>query len=149
MQVLLVERALYSTKDSELNLRTIPEITNAIKAGGACMACHHAPGGLQDLLNEAWGTSDESRPQLIQLPILNATSAKPAAEVEPHLSAYQFSKEIEKTVTGTFRPALAKDGGNVEILDIKGMLVYCRLTGAMPGLRQRRPDFANAGRTDP
>ena len=42
-------------KIKELNLRTIPEITNAIKAGGACMACHHIPGGLQDLLDETWG----------------------------------------------------------------------------------------------
>ena len=24
--------------------KTIPEITNAIKAGGACMSCHHTPG---------------------------------------------------------------------------------------------------------
>ncbi|NQT13063.1 MAG: iron-sulfur cluster assembly scaffold protein, partial [Planctomycetes bacterium] len=39
-------------KIKELNLRTIPEITNAVKAGGACMSCHHVPGGLQDLLTE-------------------------------------------------------------------------------------------------
>src|SRR4030042_176079 len=27
-------------KIKELNLRTVPDITNAIKAGGACMSCH-------------------------------------------------------------------------------------------------------------
>ena len=42
-------------KIRELNLHTIPDIINAIKAGGACMACHHVPGGLQDLLNETGG----------------------------------------------------------------------------------------------
>ena len=42
-------------KIKELNLHTIPEITAAIKAGGACMSCHHVPGGLQDLLDETWG----------------------------------------------------------------------------------------------
>ena len=42
-------------KIEELNLRTIAEITNATKAGGACMSCHHAPGGLQDLLDDVWG----------------------------------------------------------------------------------------------
>ena len=42
-------------KIKELNLKTIPEITGAIKAGGACMSCHHVPGGLQDLLDEIWG----------------------------------------------------------------------------------------------
>jgi NifU-like protein len=44
-------------KIKELSLRTIPEITNAIKAGGACMSCHHVPGGLQDLLDETWGVA--------------------------------------------------------------------------------------------
>ena len=39
-------------KISELELKTIAEITNAIKAGGACMSCHHTPGGLQDILNK-------------------------------------------------------------------------------------------------
>ena len=41
-------------KIKELNLRTIPDITGAIKAGGACMSCHHTPGGLQDMLDEVW-----------------------------------------------------------------------------------------------
>ncbi len=48
-------------KIKELNLRTIAEITNAIKAGGACMSCHHVPGGLQDLLDEIWGARREHR----------------------------------------------------------------------------------------
>ena len=52
-------------KIEELNLRTIAEITNATKAGGACMACHHAPGGLQDLLNDVWG---KGVPQLRVVP---------------------------------------------------------------------------------
>ena len=42
-------------KIKELNLRTIPEITAAIKAGGGCGVCHHEPGGLQDILDEVWG----------------------------------------------------------------------------------------------
>ncbi len=52
-------------KIKELNLRTIPEITNAIKAGGACMSCHHVPGGLQDLLDETWGR-DDKKPQTLR-----------------------------------------------------------------------------------
>ncbi|WP_432823721.1 iron-sulfur cluster assembly scaffold protein, partial [Trichloromonas sp.] len=38
-------------KIRELNLHTIEQITNTLKAGGACGSCHHAPGGLQDLLD--------------------------------------------------------------------------------------------------
>ena len=100
----------------ELGLRTIPEITNAIKAGGACMLCHHAPGGLQDLLNEAWGAE--------------AAGAAPAASAPAPLSPYQFGKKIEKTMEDYIRPMLQRDGGDINIVDIKDTVVYCRLGGA-------------------
>jgi NifU-like protein len=116
-------------KISELNLRTIPEISNAIKAGGGCMSCHHVPGGLQDLLDEVWSEKGgkpaaKSHP----LPILPST-----ASTVPELSPYQFAKKVEKVMDEYIRPALRLDGGDVEILDIKGNLVYCRLQGACSG----------------
>lgn len=120
-------------KIRELNLRTIPEITNAIKAGGACMACHHVPGGLQDILNDVWGSGEETHKVLVQLPVLGAPQVKPPKEGEVSLSPYQFSKKIEKITEEYVRPMLEKDGGGVEIVDIKGTLVYCRLTGACQG----------------
>jgi NifU-like protein len=120
-------------KIRELNLRTIPEITNAIKAGGACTACHHVPGGLQDLLNETWGSCEKNQQALFQLPIIGTAPAKRAAEIAPTLSAYQFSKKIERVMEECVRPMLKKDGGDVEIVDIKGPLVYCRLAGACQG----------------
>jgi NifU-like protein len=119
-------------KIRELNLRTIPDITNAIKAGGACMACHHVPGGLQDLLDEAWGKG-AGGPVLTQitLPAAGAplVSATPPAE-QPALSSYQLSKKIEQAVDEYVRPMLRQDGGDLEIVDIKEMLVYCTLSGA-------------------
>ncbi len=127
-------------KIRELNLHTIPEITNAIKAGGACMTCHHVPGGLQDLLDKTWGTGKPQLKVLSQLPILNDVSAKPVDEEQPSLSTYQFGKKIEKAVDQYVRPMLRKDGGDVEIVDIKGTLVYCRLVGACQGC-------AHAGQT--
>ena len=39
------------------------------------------------------------------------------------------------------------DGGDVEIVDIKGTLVYCSLRGRMLGLRGRQPDSQNDDRT--
>jgi len=117
-------------KIQELNLRTIREITNAIKAGGACMACHHIPGGLQDLLNETWGTPPASTKILTQISPLGASVAKDEKTV---LSPYQFTKKVEKTVDEYVRPMLRQDGGDVEILDIKDTLVYCRLAGACQG----------------
>lgn len=120
-------------KIRELNLHTIPEITSAIKAGGACTSCHHVPGGLQDLLDKTWGDGKPQLKTLPSLPILNNVSAKPVDEEPPSISTYQFGKKIEKAVDEYVRPMLRKDGGDVEIVDIKGTLVYCRLVGACQG----------------
>ncbi len=127
-------------KIKELNLRTIPEITNAIKAGGACMACHHIPGGLQDLLDE---TSHDGKRQLKILnhsalpntePVQARQPARPDAEA---MSPYQFSKKVDRIVEEYVRPMLRRDGGDLEIVDIKDMLVYCRLTGKCQGCAAR------------
>lgn len=116
-------------KIKELNLRTIPEITGAIKAGGACMSCHHAPGGLQDLLDETWGTDPK------MLKIVPTLDLPEPVEVDgrPELSPYQFGKRVESAMDDYVRPLLQKDGGDVEIIDIKERLVYCRLGGACAG----------------
>jgi NifU-like protein len=113
-------------KIKELNLRTIPEITNAVKAGGACMSCHHVPGGLQDLLDEIWGGDGRTRASRPE------SAADANAQVET-LSPYQFSKKVEATIDEYIRPMLQKDGGDMEIVDIKDRLVYCRLKGACAG----------------
>ena len=119
-------------KIKELNLRTIPEITNAIKAGGACMSCHHVPGGLQDILDDIWGKDKDSLKIVASAgPPLEA--AKPKADAEPALSPYQFAKKVEKAIDQYVRPLLASDGGDLEIVDIKDSLVYCRLAGACSG----------------
>jgi NifU-like protein len=108
----------------ELNLRSIPAITNAVKAGGACMSCHHRPGGLQDLLNEVWGAQPTT---LVALPTVPGV---PPAALPPEASPYQFAKQVERVVEEEIRPRLAGDGGDLEIVDIKGSIVYCRLRGA-------------------
>jgi NifU-like protein len=123
-------------KIEELNLRTIADITNATKAGGACTACHHAPGGLQDLLDEVWGQGGK-RLRIVPKGPEPAPAAKPApTEVSP----FQFYKRVEKTIDEVVRPILARDGGDVEIIDIKEALVFCRLSGACAGC-------ASAGQT--
>ncbi|MGA2617476.1 MAG: iron-sulfur cluster assembly scaffold protein [Thermoguttaceae bacterium] len=119
-------------KIKELNLRTIADITNAIKAGGACMACHHVPGGLQDLLDETWGPAKPLQ-VLTQISPL-ALAASPAPKLsDTALSPYQFAKKVDKVVAEYVRPMLHNDGGDVEIVDIKETMVYCRLTGACKG----------------
>jgi len=114
-------------KIKELNLRTIPDITNAVKAGGACSTCHHAPGGLQDLLDSIWGRSDGKEP---------AAPVSPASETgggSTDLSPYQFAKKVEGLLETNVRPMLQKDGGDIEIVDIKDLLIYVHLSGACAG----------------
>jgi NifU-like protein len=118
------------SKIKELNLRTIPEITNALKAGGACMTCHHAPGGLQDLLDETWGRpKTEVRKPSPPARSQPATQQGDDAE-DGGLSPYQFSKKVEKLIDDYVRPMLKRDGGDIEIVDIKERVIYAHLVGA-------------------
>lgn len=150
-------------KIKELNLRTIPEITGAIKAGGGCMNCHHAPGGLQDILDDVWGKSPENRDvsqdstsksasgasggfvplatiSTLDQSAQNAQNAQSKETAQPSqnsqpadsaaLSPYQRAKKIEKQIDSYIRPMIRKDGGDLEIIDIKDTLVFVRLTGA-------------------
>jgi NifU-like protein len=117
-------------KIADLKLKTIAEITNAVKAGGACMSCHHAPGGLQDLLNEVWGGKAVG---LKELPVFPSTPAfeEPTEQPAPsELSPFKFAKKVEQVLDEYVRPQLQQDQGDLEIVDIKDRIVYCRLTGA-------------------
>ncbi|MDR0336949.1 MAG: iron-sulfur cluster assembly scaffold protein [Planctomycetaceae bacterium] len=127
-------------KIKELNLHSIAEITGAVKAGGACMTCHHAPGGLQDLLNEVWGTEKKSE-NSFALPIISGNLVSvplnskmlPETVESQQLSPFQFAKKIEKLLDEYLRPMVQKDGGDLELVDIKDTTVYIELRGACAG----------------
>ncbi len=112
-------------KIKELGLKSIAELTAATKAGGACMTCHHQPGGLQDLLNQVWGV-DGGDPTPAFDPSAPVAAPQPAAELSP----FQFMKRVEQVLDGYVRPMLQSDGGDLEIIDIKDRTVYVRLAGA-------------------
>jgi len=124
-------------KIEELELRTIADITNAVKAGGACMSCHHTPGGLQDLIGQVWGKRKTS---FVELPLLPTARTAPAAKPPSEMSPYKFAKQVEQVLDDYVRPQLKADGGDLEIVDIKNTIVYCRMTGACSGC-------AGSGRT--
>ena len=112
-------------KIQELGLKTISEITNAIKAGGACMACHHKPGGLQDILNDIWGTPATRLKEAAELGGVEAVVDGP--------SPYQLGRRVDQVMESEIRPMLRKDGGDAQIVDIKDFAVYVRLAGACAG----------------
>lgn len=162
-------------KIRELSLKTVDEVTGAIKAGGACGTCR---GEIQDVINEVWSASpfssdaDEisatepnscSRKQPVDsemfkselattgfVPLATVSTAKDrtvvqdptfiaatSASVSPgefaKASAYQKAKLIEKTIDAEIRPVLKRDGGDLEIVDVKENLVYVQLVGACDG----------------
>ncbi len=91
------------------------------------------------MLDEAWGKGPPrppsaaaavAGPALTQIAPLAAGQGRAEG---PAPSPYQFSKKIEQAVEQYVRPMLRQDGGDIEIVDIKDMLVYCSLTGACKG----------------
>jgi len=71
---------------------------------------------------------------VVQNPTFETTDAPKAAPGEfAKLSPYQKAKRIEETVETAIRPILRRDGGDIEIVDVKDDVVYVAMTGACDG----------------
>ena len=44
--------------------------------------------------------------------------------------SFKFAKLVETVLDEHVRPLLAKDGGDIEIVDIKDAVIYCSMKGA-------------------
>ncbi len=98
----------------ENNLKTVEDVTNYTKAGGACGSCIHK---IEDILTE----------ELKNQPVAAGASVK--AEKRP-LSNIRRMQLVEETISDVVRPILQKDGGNIELVDIDGKKVMVALRGA-------------------
>jgi NifU-like protein len=96
----------------ESNLHTIEEVTNFTKAGGGCGKCHDR---IQELILEV---RKETRQE-------EAVGEKPKK-----LTNIQKIKMIEDVLEREIRPALRKDGGDIELIDVDGDFVLVSLRGA-------------------
>ncbi|MCQ2739382.1 MAG: Fe-S cluster assembly protein NifU [bacterium] len=85
-------------------LKTVEEVTNYTKAGGACGRCKSA---IQDVIDTYW--------------------KKEAKSVE--LTQTQKILKINKVIDQQISPQLQKDGGDIELVDIDGNKVFVKLTG--------------------
>ena len=116
-------------KIKELNLRTTAQVTAALKAGGACQNCLHAPGGIQDILDDVWA-SERLRVQTAQpaggyvpapgnaAPAAAASSAAPAAPQLVQIDGAPVSAGNETASAGTpqgFGNAGSDGGGALPI----------------------------------
>jgi NifU-like protein len=115
------------------DLHTVEEITKFTKAGAFCKSCIR-PGGheerklyLVDILAETRAEMERAQEQ--------ARAAQPPKFAD--LGLIQKHRAVEKVLDEKVRPALLRDGGNLEVLDMKeadGMTeVYIRYMGACKG----------------
>ena len=93
-------------------LKTVEEVTNYTKAGGACGRCK---GTIQDIID----TYDK------------AENKKEEAPLTPTQKILKISKVIEQQIS----PELQKDGGDIEFIDLDGNKVKVKLTGMCQGCK--------------
>jgi len=92
----------------ENNLKTVEDVTNYTKAGGGCGNCHEK---IREIIDEVH------------------QKATPAPVVPKKMTNIEKIKLIEETLEREIKPALRKDGGSIELVDVDGNTVYVRLTG--------------------
>lgn len=92
----------------ENNLKSIEDVTSYVKAGGGCENCHEK---IQEIIDTNRG---------LEIPVMK----KP-----PRLTNIQKIKLIEETLKREIQPALKKDGGNIELVDVDGNNVFVKLQG--------------------
>jgi NifU-like protein len=96
----------------ESGLRSVEEITNFTKAGGGCGKCEDK---LRDILQAT----------------ISETAVTPVQVEGPkRMTTLQKIKKIEEVLEREIRPALKKDGGDIELVDVDGDFVMVSLRGA-------------------
>jgi NifU-like protein len=98
-----IERAV-----RENNLKSIEDVTNYVKAGGGCEGCHDK---IQKIIDATLGRETKAKKKVIRL------------------TNIQKIKLIEETLEREIKPALKKDGGNIELVDVDGNNVLVKLQG--------------------
>ena len=98
-----IERAV-----RENALKTIEDVTNYVKAGGGCESCHEK---IQEIIDTSLGKERPAKKKVIRL------------------TNIQKNKLIEETLEREIKPALKKDGGDIELVDVDGNNVLVKLQG--------------------
>ena len=93
-------------------LKTVEEITNYTKAGGACGKCR---GLIQDIIDTYYKKEESQKTE----------GLSPAQKI------LKINTIIEKQIS----PELQKDGGDITLVDIDGNKVYVKLRGKCSGCK--------------
>lgn len=92
-------------------LKTVEEVTNYTKAGGACGKCKSI---IQDIINTYYN--------------------KQQAEIDK-LTPTQWILKVNNVIETQISPELQKDGGDIELVDIKNKSIYVKLKGRCSGCK--------------
>lgn len=100
-------------------LKTVEEVTNYTKAGGACGKCKDA---IQDIIDTYYH--------------------KEKAESEK-LTPTQWILKVNNIIETQISPELQKDGGDIELVDIKNKTIYVKLRGRCSGCKNSMMTLKN------
>ncbi len=92
-------------------LKTVEEVTNYTKAGGACGKCKNV---IQDMIDTYYN--------------------KEKAEIDK-LTPTQWILKVNNVIETQISPELQKDGGDIELVDIKNKSIYVKLKGRCSGCK--------------
>ena len=110
------EKIIKAIKDN--SLKTVEEVTNFTKAGGACGKCRD---DIQKLINAFY--SVDCKPE--------------AASKFSKMTLVQKIHAVEDVIKSEIQPRLNADGGSIELVDVSGELVKVRLLGMDATLQGR------------
>jgi NifU-like protein len=100
-------------------LKTVEEVTNYTKAGGACGKCKEV---IQDIIDTYYH--------------------KEKSETEK-LTPTQWILKVNNVIETQISPELQKDGGDIELVDIKNKTVYVKLRGRCSGCKNSTMTLKN------
>lgn len=95
------------------NLKTVEEVTNYTKAGGACGRCK---GEIQKIIDNYYNGVTE-------------------VKKEEKLTPTQWILKVNNVIESQISPELNKDGGDIELVDIKDKDIYVKLRGMCSGCK--------------
>ncbi len=94
-------------------LKTVEEVTNYTKAGGACGRCK---GEIQKIIDNYYNGVVE-------------------VETPKELTHTQWILKVNNIIETQISPELVKDGGDIELVDIKDRNIYVKLRGQCSGCK--------------
>lgn len=96
------------------NLKTVEDVTNYTKAGGACGRCKDE---IQKIIDNYYN------------------GVKPTEEKAENMTPTQWILKVNNIIENQISPELTKDGGDIELVDIKDKDIYVKLKGMCSGCK--------------